>query len=119
MEVIELTNQENIRTQGEKEKYKYQGIFEADTIKQKEMYIYEWWRKPVNPIKKKINCLKKYWFKKKTNFINDESDVFNWCIIYWCIIYGFIIIIHHHYYYHYYYYYYYYYYLLIRVFTSA
>ena len=30
MEEIELLNQERIRTLGEKKKYKYQGIFEAD-----------------------------------------------------------------------------------------
>ena len=30
---IELTNEEKIRTLGEKDNYKYSGIFEADTIK--------------------------------------------------------------------------------------
>ena len=34
---MELTNQEKIRTFGEKETYKYLGILEADTIKQVEM----------------------------------------------------------------------------------
>ena len=34
---IELSNQEKIRTLGEKETYKYLGILEADTIKQMEM----------------------------------------------------------------------------------
>ena len=34
---IELPNQGNIRTLGEKETYKYLGILEADTIKQAEM----------------------------------------------------------------------------------
>ena len=34
---MELPNQENIGTLGEKETYKYMGILEADTIKQKEM----------------------------------------------------------------------------------
>ena len=36
-ERIELPNQENIRTLGKKEIYKYLGILEADTIKQAEM----------------------------------------------------------------------------------
>ena len=36
-EGIELPNQENIWTLGEKETYKYLGILEADTIKQAEM----------------------------------------------------------------------------------
>ena len=31
---MELPNQEKIRTLGKKEKYKYLGILEADTIKQ-------------------------------------------------------------------------------------
>ena len=35
-EEIELSNQEKIRTLGEKETYKYLGILEADTIKQAE-----------------------------------------------------------------------------------
>ena len=34
---MELPNQDKIRTLGEKETYKYLGIFEADTIKQVEM----------------------------------------------------------------------------------
>ena len=34
---MELPNQDNIRTLGEKEIYKYLGILEADTIKQVEM----------------------------------------------------------------------------------
>ena len=34
---MELPNQDKIRTLGEKETYKYLGILEADTIKQKEM----------------------------------------------------------------------------------
>ena len=34
MEGIELPNQENIRILGEKENYKYLGIFKVDTIKQ-------------------------------------------------------------------------------------
>ena len=34
---MELPNQDKIRTQGEKETYKYLGILEADTIKQVEM----------------------------------------------------------------------------------
>ena len=34
---MELSNQDNIRTLGEKETYKYLGILEADTIKQVEM----------------------------------------------------------------------------------
>ena len=33
---MELTNQDKIRTIGEKETYKYLGVLEADTIKQKE-----------------------------------------------------------------------------------
>ena len=33
----ELPNQERMRTQGEKETYKYLGILKADTIKQKEI----------------------------------------------------------------------------------
>ena len=37
MEGIEITNQEKIRTFGEKETYKYFGILEAATIKQAEM----------------------------------------------------------------------------------
>ena len=37
MEEMELLNQERIRTLGKKEKYKYLGIFEADTIKQEEI----------------------------------------------------------------------------------
>ena len=36
-EGIELSNQERIRTLGEKETYKYLGILEADTIKQVDM----------------------------------------------------------------------------------
>ena len=36
-EVIERSNQERIRTFGEKQIYKYLRIFEADTIKQEEM----------------------------------------------------------------------------------
>ena len=36
-DAIELPNQDKIRTLGEKEIYKYFGIFEADTIKQVEM----------------------------------------------------------------------------------
>ena len=36
-EGIELPNQKRIRTLGEKENYKYVGIFEADNIKQVEM----------------------------------------------------------------------------------
>ena len=36
-EVIELTNQEKIRTLGEKETCKYLGILEANTVKQVEM----------------------------------------------------------------------------------
>ena len=34
---MELTNQEKIRTLGEKETYKYLGILDVDTIKQVEM----------------------------------------------------------------------------------
>ena len=34
---MELTNQDKIRTLGEKETYKYLGIMEVDTIKQVEM----------------------------------------------------------------------------------
>ena len=34
---MEQPNQEEIRTLGEKETYKYMGILEADTIKQQEM----------------------------------------------------------------------------------
>ena len=34
---MELPNQDNIRTPGEKETYKYLGILEADTIKQVEI----------------------------------------------------------------------------------
>ncbi len=34
---MELPNQDNIRTLGEKETYKYLGIWETDTIKQVEM----------------------------------------------------------------------------------
>ena len=34
---MELSNQDKIRTFGEKETYKYSGILEADTIKQVEM----------------------------------------------------------------------------------
>ena len=37
MDVIELPNQDKIRTLGEKETNKYLGVLEADTIKQKEM----------------------------------------------------------------------------------
>ena len=37
MEGIELPKQESIRMFGEKEKYRYLGILEADTIKQTEM----------------------------------------------------------------------------------
>ena len=36
-EGIELANQEKIRTLGEKERYKYLGISEADSVKQIEM----------------------------------------------------------------------------------
>ena len=36
-EGIELPNQEKIRVLGEMETYKYEGILEADTIKQMEM----------------------------------------------------------------------------------
>ena len=36
-EGMELSNQEKIKTFGEKETYKYIGILEADTIKQEEM----------------------------------------------------------------------------------
>ena len=37
MKGVEQPNQVVIRTQGEKETYKYLGILEADTIKQQEM----------------------------------------------------------------------------------
>ncbi len=37
MERTELSNQERIKALGEKENYKYQGILEADNIKQTEM----------------------------------------------------------------------------------
>ena len=37
MEEIDLPNQERVRTLGEKENYKYLGIFVADTIKQVKM----------------------------------------------------------------------------------
>ena len=37
MKIIELPNQEKIRTLREKETYKYFGILEVDTIKQVEM----------------------------------------------------------------------------------
>ena len=37
MDGMELSNQDKIRTLGEKETYKYSGILEADTIKQVEM----------------------------------------------------------------------------------
>ena len=37
VERIALLNQESIKTFGEKESYKYSGIFEADTIKQIDM----------------------------------------------------------------------------------
>ena len=37
MEIIELPNQERIKTFGEKENYKYLGILEVDTIKRAEM----------------------------------------------------------------------------------
>ena len=37
MDIMELLNQEKIRTLGEKESYKYLEILEADTIKQMEM----------------------------------------------------------------------------------
>ena len=37
MEGIEMSNQERIRTLGEKENYKYLGILDADTIQQVEM----------------------------------------------------------------------------------
>ncbi len=36
-DVIEILNQEKIRTLGEKETYKYLGILEAHTVKQVEM----------------------------------------------------------------------------------
>ena len=63
-ERIELTNQEKIRTLGEKETYRYLGIFEADIIKQAKM----------KEIKKKKNTSKEGANNLKPNNMSEISS---------------------------------------------
>ena len=56
---MELPNQDNIRTLGEKETYKYLGILEADTIKQverKEKFKKEYLRRTRKLLEAKPSC---------------------------------------------------------------